>query len=280
MVPLVEQDPSWRILAAPSGIDHHQSMVRNDEVGFAARTFGTFDETATIVRAAGIDTFAAPVCERSRSRSPEQAWKPARKVAADHVPVLRIGRPPADQLGEDRSSPGKGALERVLEVQKAQIILAPLSNDDPVRALLGIREELEPFAVELALERLGERRYPNRARRLLGPERRRCKVGERFPNAGSGFRKKHVGCLFRAFGGKHLGDGLSHRPLAFALLGPACQLIELGSSCRGIENDRSRGWPLGRFVPLLQPRKEHPLAAFGTFEPSADQRCPAPSQPH
>ena len=37
--------------------------------------------------------------------------------------------------------------------------------------------------------------------------------------------------------------------------------------------------PVGRFLPLLEAREEHALAALGPFEPRGDQRRPAPAQP-
>ena len=94
MMALVEQDPAGRILAAARGIDHHQRMVGDDDVGLAARPLGALDEAAAIMRAAGIDAFAAPVGQRGRAGAAEQARQPARQVAADHVAVLAC-RPPS-----------------------------------------------------------------------------------------------------------------------------------------------------------------------------------------
>ena len=162
---LVEQDPPRRVLARARGIDHHQRMVGDDDVGFAARPLGALDEAAAVMRAAGIDAFAAPVGQRGRAGAAEQARQPARQVAADHVAVLAVGGPAPDQLREDRGAAGEGALQRVFEVEQAEIILAALADDDPPRALLGIGEQLGPLGVELALQRLGEGRHPHRPAR-------------------------------------------------------------------------------------------------------------------
>ena len=88
------------------------------------------------MRAAGIDAFAAAVGQRGRAGAAEQARQPARQIAADHVAVLGIGRPAPDQLRQDRRAAGERALHRILEVEQAQIILAPLADDDSPRALV------------------------------------------------------------------------------------------------------------------------------------------------
>ena len=105
MMPLVEQDPARRVFAGARGIDHHQSMVGDDEVCFAARPLGALDEAAAVMRAAGIDAFAAAVGERGRAGAAEQAREPARQVAADHVAVFGISRPAPDELRQQRGAP-------------------------------------------------------------------------------------------------------------------------------------------------------------------------------
>ena len=142
MMALVEQDPSRRVLAAARGVDHHQRVVGDDDVGLAARPLGALDEAAAVMRAAGIDALAAAVGQRRGAGAAEQARQPAGQVAADHVAVLGVSRPAPDQLREDRGAAREGALQRVLEVEQAQIILAALADDDPARALLGVGEQL------------------------------------------------------------------------------------------------------------------------------------------
>src|SRR5258707_394503 len=83
----------------------------------------------------------------------EQARQPAGQVAADHVAVLGVSRPAADQLSEDRRAPGERALQCVFEVEQAQIILAALADDDLALALLRVGEQFRAFAVELAQDR-------------------------------------------------------------------------------------------------------------------------------
>src|SRR6185437_4697770 len=115
-------------------------MVGDDDVGVAAGPLGAFDEAAAIVRAAGIDAFPASVGERGRSCAPEQARQPTRQVAADHVTVLGVSRPTPDELRENRRPAGKRTLERIFEVEQAEVILAALADDDPPRTLFRIGE--------------------------------------------------------------------------------------------------------------------------------------------
>ena len=139
---LVEQDPPRRILARARGIDHHQRMVGDDDVGLAARPLGALDEAAAVMRAAGIDALAAAVGQRGGAGAAEQARQPAGQVAADHVAVLGVGRPAPDQLREDRRAARERALQRIFEVEQAEIIFAALADDDPPRALVGVGEQL------------------------------------------------------------------------------------------------------------------------------------------
>ena len=46
-----------------------------------------------------------------------------------------------------------------------------------------------------------------------------------------------------------------------------------------VDHDGPRRRPIGSFLPLLEPREQHALAALGPFEPRGDQRRPAPAQP-
>ena len=232
-MPLVEQDSSRHILACARRIDHHQRMVGDDDVGLAARPLGAFDEATAIVWAAGIDALAAAIGQRGRSGTPEQAWQPARQVAANHVAVLGVCRPAPDQLREHRGSPGERSLQRVLEVEEAEIILAPLANDDLPRSLLGVGEQLRAFGVELALQRLGEGRNPHRAAGLLGPQRCGREICKRLADPGSSFSEHHVGRALRALWSEDLGHCFGHRLLTLARLCAAGERIELAPRLAG-----------------------------------------------
>src|SRR5207249_2854913 len=99
---------------------------------------GAFDEAAAVMRAAGIDAFTAAIGEGGRSGAAEQARQPARQIAADHVAVFGVGGPPPDELREDRRPTSECTLQRILEVEQTQVILAALADDDLLCPLLRI----------------------------------------------------------------------------------------------------------------------------------------------
>src|SRR3546814_2067520 len=68
--------------------------------------------------------------------------EPAGQVAADHVAVAAVGGPARDELREDRGAARKAALQRILAVEQAEIIFAPLAHDDlfAVRRGVGIED--------------------------------------------------------------------------------------------------------------------------------------------
>ena len=112
---------------------------------------------------------------------------------AAHVAVLGVGRPAPYQLRQDCGPSGERALQGVLEVEEAEVILAALADDDLLRSLFGIGEQFRPFAVELPLQRLGEGRNPHRAAGLLGPDRSWRKISERLADPGARFGEQQVG---------------------------------------------------------------------------------------
>src|SRR4051812_33237390 len=126
MMALVEQDSAGCVLAGARRIDHHECVVGDYDVRLATRAFGTFDEAAAVVRAASVHAFATAVRKRGRAGAPEQARQPAREIPTHHVAILAVGGPAADQLRKDGSTARKCALQRVLKVQQAEVILPAL----------------------------------------------------------------------------------------------------------------------------------------------------------
>ena len=96
VVAFVEHDPrrALRVVAAARGVDHHQRVVGDHQVGLRAGARGALDEALPVMRAAGIDAFAALVGQRADRAVAEQRAEPAGQVAADHVAVL-ADRPPS-----------------------------------------------------------------------------------------------------------------------------------------------------------------------------------------
>ena len=281
MMPLIEQYPRRRLrIASARGVDHHQSMIGDDQIGLAPRPFGALDEAAAEMRAAGVNTLPASVGQSGCPRPPEQTRQPARQVAADHVAVLAVRRPPPDQLGQDRRSPGERALHRVFQVEQAQIIFAPLAHHDSPRPLDRVGDQPRAFRIQLPLQRLGEGRHPHRSASSLGPQRRRREIGQGLADPGPRLGQQHVRLARRPSRSEDPRDRRRHRLLPFARFGPrASQLAETLDRITCANRHRARRGALGPFLPLFQPREQHPLGLFGPRDPRCDQPRPAPAQP-
>ena len=185
MMAFVEQDPRRRIGPSPRGIDHHQGMVGDHQVGLAPRPLGAFDEAFAVMRAPRIDAFAAPVGQCRRPCAPEQARQPAGQIAADHVAVLGVGGPAPDQMRQYRRPPGERALHRIFQIEQAQIILAPLADHDFGLACRLVGKQFMSLAVQLPLQRLGEGRHPHCPSGALRPQGRRGEIGQGLADPGS-----------------------------------------------------------------------------------------------
>ncbi len=215
---LVENNPAWRVGPAAGGIDHHQRMIGDDQVSLTPSPLGSLNEAFPIMRAAGVDALAAPVGQRGRAGSAKQARQPAGQVAADHVAVLAVGRPPPDQLRQHRCSSNERPLHRIFQIEQAKIILAALADDDFALALLIIGEQPPPFGIELPLERLGEGRNPHGTLRALGPQRGGGEIGQGLANPRSRLGEQHIGFTRSWARREHRRRLARHRPLAFARL--------------------------------------------------------------
>ena len=108
------------------------------------------------MRTSGINTLAAPVGERGRPVAPEQCRQPSGQIAADHIAVVRISGPARHEMRQDGGTSGKTALQRIFKVQQAQIIFAPLADNDLGFEGVIVRINTLCFADQLALQRLGK----------------------------------------------------------------------------------------------------------------------------
>ena len=171
VVPLVEDDAHHALPLGPAShrVDHHQRVIGNDEVGIGRGAAGALDEAAAVVRAAGVDAFAAPIGQRTERGALEQCGEPARKVAADHVAVAGVGGPASRELREHRRAAHEAALQRVLEVQQADVVLAALADDGAALLDRGVGVELGGLGIQLPLQRFGVGRQPHRRVGALGP---------------------------------------------------------------------------------------------------------------
>ena len=174
---------------APGGLGHHQRMVGDDELRGACAADRVLDEAAAPVRAGGVDALAAPVREAEDGGGAEQFAKPARQIAALDVAVVGHQRPARDEAKRDdrgrRAARGRSA-QRILQVQQAQVVLAPLADDHAPVALGWIGKQMRQFSVDLALQVAGEGADPHAAVVLLRPQAGRRQIAERLAGSGAG----------------------------------------------------------------------------------------------
>ncbi len=145
-----------RDFATARGVHHHQRVIGNDDIGSSRGARGTFDEAFAVVWASGIDTLAAPVGQRGRATAPKQRREPAGQIAAHHIAIGGIARPACDKLRQYRRAPRKAALQRVLQIEQAGVILSPFARHHFRAADGGIREQALRLLRQLALQRFGE----------------------------------------------------------------------------------------------------------------------------
>ena len=281
MMALVEHDPRRRVGPAARGIDHHQRMVGDDQVGLAPGALGPLDEAFAVMRAAGIDALAAAVGQRRRPGPAEQARQPAGQVAADHVAVLGIGRPPPDEVRQHRRAPGEPALHRVLEVEQAQVILAPLADDDPAACARPRRGTASrALAVELALQRLGEGRHPHRARRRARPTARPAR--DRRASCRSRCPPRPAACWARPALARGANTAAASRAIArcpCARLAPgAGQLVEPRLAVRRAGSTRSAAAAARRSPPMRSAARTASARRAPAWPGARQPTAPSPSR--
>ena len=140
---------------------------------------------------------------------PDHVGEPAGQVAADHVAVAR-GADPARHDAERGCvvRPHRQARHRLLEIQQAEIVLAPLAQHHAARLDLGIGIEPVELAGDLVLEVAGEGRDPHRALVLLGPDARGRDIAQGLADPGAGLGEDDLRlalALARAEGGADRG---------------------------------------------------------------------------
>src|SRR3546814_19373777 len=82
--------------------------------------------------------------------------RPPRSTRTDTLfPYTTLFRSPAcDELRKDRRAPGKPALQRILQIEQAQVILASLARHHPGAAHRRIGIDARGLVPQLALQRL------------------------------------------------------------------------------------------------------------------------------
>ena len=277
---LVEDHPRRRTLALASacGVDHHQRVVGDDDVGILGGAGRAFDEAFAPVRAASIDALAAPVGQRGCACSAEQRRQPAGQIAADHVAITAICRPACRQPRKDRRASGKATLQRILQIEQTQVILPPLAHCHlgAMGCLVGVKPPR--FARELALQVLGEGRDMHGAARCRAPFARRGEIGERLANARARLGQQHRRPAFAVARGEDGGCSLGHGALTRALLGTMAS--QLGQAQRGgfwWYADRARLRARVALFPFGQAGEQAGFALGRGLEPRCHRCCPRPA---
>ena len=267
--------------AAPGRLRHHQGMVGHHQLGAAGAADGVLDEAAPPVRAGGVDALAAPVGEPAGQPGAEQLGKPARQVAALDVAVAggqRPARHQAERHRRGRRGDGRG-VHRVLEIEQAQIVLAPLAHHHAAAALRRVAVQPGQLRLDLALQMAGEGGNPHRALVALGPQAGRGDVAERLAGAGAGLGEHDMRVAAGLARGEGGGGGGGVVGLARPLLGARPQhggqpRPRLGGRDRVAGRRRQRR----HFLPFRQPPPDPQRLAAGAA-PFARPARPAPAPP-
>ncbi len=283
VVSFVEHDPRRAAgrIAAACGVDHHQRVIGDHQIGLRRIAGAAFDEAFAVMGAAGIDAFAALVGQRGNPALAEQRAQPTGQVAADHVAILRIGGPARDQMRKDCGATREPALQGVFQIEQAEVVLAPLAHHHGRRTIGACgRPRAAAFAAQLALQVLGIGRYPHGPARPFGPERGGGEVAERLADAGAGLRQQNMRPLLPVARPEDMPCIAREQPLAFTPFGAfAGQPLELGLDFGFVDEHLRRLRPFGGFLPFGEPREQPLLGPLGPADMRREHARPGPSQP-
>ena len=287
MVSLVEHITcrQERIIVPRGGQRHDQRVIRDHQIRVTRLAGGAFDVAFLPMRTCRVDAFAATVGQRACPRGPDQVGEPARKIAAHHVAVSREARPTREQTERDpaaadaRQRAFAEPAGRFVEIEQAEIIFAPFTDDDLAGFFIGIWEKKVELAIDLRLKILGEGRQPNGAGILVDPYARRRDVAERFADARARFRQRHARRVFVL--ARLKGEGHARRVIGLLRprLGPCPQkrrepiarLIRLDAEMAGRRLGRVFR-PFGQLGPHVETRGPRRNA-----ERERDRRAPRPA---
>ncbi len=82
-------------------LDHHQRVVGDHDLRLARAAHAALDEAAAVMRAGGIDAFAAAIRKAGGAPLAENIRQPAGEIAARHVAIARRHRPACHQAEGD-----------------------------------------------------------------------------------------------------------------------------------------------------------------------------------
>ncbi len=88
-----------------------------------------------------------------------------------------------------------GAIQPLLEIEQAKIVLAPLAHHHLFGTLIGAVEQGAGIIINLFLQRLGVGRDPDLPLRLARPGMGWRQIAQRLADAGTGLGQQHVGLV-------------------------------------------------------------------------------------
>ena len=184
-------------------------------------------------------------------------------------------------MRKGRRTSGKAALQGILQVQKAQIILATLADDNLglERFMVGIHAFC--LAHQLPLQRLGKGGNPHRAIGGGRPQAGRREIAKRLANTCAGFGQQYMRfALARARcenGRCGLGKIALPLPCFRSAADQRCQAFLHGIGLK--RHHAGRGARRG-LLPFGQAAEQPAFGSLGLFELRQHQICPRPTQPH
>ena len=233
----------------------HQRMIGDHDGRMAGAADGALDETDAVMRAGGIDAFAAPVGDFDQRHG---GGEKGGKAGARNVAVGARGDPARDQTQRHAARTGRqrGSFCRFFEIEQAEIIFPALAHHRLFGALDRIGIETGDFLHDLALQIAGVGRDPKARAVLLGPQRCGRQIAQGLAGAGARFDQRHAGraAVFAR------AEGIGRRIAIGLLFGArrSHQLRQPGPRFFGIDRLRS-GHAHRRFVfPHRQARARLP----------------------
>jgi len=271
MVPLVENISTGNVaVVAPAqrGGNQHQRVIGDDDVGPLRAPHRAFDETARPVIASGKHAFPAAIGQPQSARPPDEIDQPAGKVPAGQITVARRPHPARHQPdGDGVTRIDRHGADRVLQIQQTEVILAPLADDDLLRAHDRIGVKPGQLVLDLVLQVAGVGGDPHRRPVAFRPHRRRRQIAQRLADPRSGFRQHHVGGV----GGGARGEGGGDRPGVVRLLRTGFR--HLARPARRQEFGQSAPRVLGIDGELTRRRKRRPLLPLRQARPDPQGRA-------
>ena len=242
---------------------------------------GALDETDAVMRAGGIDAFAAPVGDFAKAAC--DAARKAGKPAPEISPSVSERDPARDQPQRHAALARRqrGALGRFLEIQQAEIIFPSLAHHRFLGALDRIGIEMRDLLHDLALQIAGVGGDPEARPVLLRPEAGGREIAQRLAGAGARFHQRD--CAARRpprAARRHRSRRRYRLPVRGAACPPAARSRARASS--GVDRLRARRahrrfvFPLRQAAPGFQAGDGRAVRHFA--QRAFQQRRPAPAR--